>query len=431
MKTLTFDELNEGQQEGFKTAVDWMEAKESQVILVNARAGRGKTAFLRSFAAETGLNGLITATTNPAARLLGSGASTYHSAFNIRPRKIEGEQIFMQSEEPDLAGVDFIAVDEDSMLTDAGLNIILQAGLPVMLLGDRIQLPPVGEKDPLTGRDREFATCFDMGYPEINFTVPVRNFGEVFQYTEDLADGIDSGKPVANPQKGYGDAVVKWGNSDFRRSLQSPDMLDSFMEGTATAACFTWKQVDLVNSMIRARVFPGERNPFVVGDVLLVKEPIMVPDPTTEKDRMKMKVLFSSNAIGRVLAVEKTFSPYDEELEIWRVSLESDQGTADIYIPTPRGASVLRNKKAALANKAKREKDGRTRSRLWAQFYAYQECHANVAYAMARTVHRLQGSTVPVVYNFVDDLLMRRDLMAYRRLYVAAGRASERVVNVI
>lgn len=45
MKTLTFDELNEGQQEGFKTAVDWMEAKESQVILVNARAGRGKTAF--------------------------------------------------------------------------------------------------------------------------------------------------------------------------------------------------------------------------------------------------------------------------------------------------------------------------------------------------------------------------------------------------
>jgi ATP-dependent DNA helicase PIF1 len=121
--------------------------------MVTGAAGSGKTYNIRKILENDSSWGLVTATTGPAARVLGSGVPTIHSALgffdqasverayadgtlrkNIRTRRMKYDRII---------------IDEASMLSSEMFDPILLAceaeDMGLILVGDFLQLPPVTE----------------------------------------------------------------------------------------------------------------------------------------------------------------------------------------------------------------------------------------------------------------------------------------------
>lgn len=430
MAKLTYGDLNQGQQQAVEGLQDWYHNSDSPVILLEGRAGRGKTTVGNVFSAITKLTTLLTATTNNAASLLGAEAKTYHSAFNLRVMHHKAGSYLTQYSSPHFDGIDVIWVDEGSMLTSEGLEYMLASNMRFIIAGDRIQLPPI-EDNETTKRPREYSVVYEKGYPSLKLTEPMRNFGELFEYTEALADGIESGRYVSEPPKGYGEAVVKYKTTEFRKSLQG-DVLDNLSQGNSVVACFRWKTVNALNKVIRSRLHGYSSAPYIIGDSLIILQPyIEYPDPTNPLEK---NIICNSNTTGVVLSVRKSFSPIEPFISCWEIELDSTAGNISIYVPTSDGA-VTRKK---LAHDRKLEAlsladsyDKAAINKAWENYHMLFSGHADVNYAFARTIHRLQGCTIPVVYNQMTDILLHYDEIAYRRLYVAAGRASERVYNIV
>jgi ATP-dependent DNA helicase PIF1 len=122
--------------------------------VIMGAAGSGKTYFVRQQIAEDPSFGLLTATTGPAARVLGPEVPTVHSALGF----FDLESLCRASNDGSLVhnmmevrreGYERLIIDEASMLPGQALTLLtdaaVQAGLGIILVGDWCQLPPVTE----------------------------------------------------------------------------------------------------------------------------------------------------------------------------------------------------------------------------------------------------------------------------------------------
>lgn len=109
-------------------------------------AGTGKTFLARDLA--KGLKAEFAAFTGKAALQMSragcSGASTIHSAiYNVEEKN--GQTRFKLNPQSGFASADLVVIDEVSMVgTELGQDV-LSFGVPVLVLGDPAQLPPVGQ----------------------------------------------------------------------------------------------------------------------------------------------------------------------------------------------------------------------------------------------------------------------------------------------
>ncbi|RWD00133.1 MAG: ATP-binding protein [Mesorhizobium sp.] len=126
----------------------WHKAKENQVFRVFGYAGTGKTTLARHFA--EGLNGrvLYAAYTGKAAMMMRKNgclnASTIHSTiYAVDVNKTTGAAKFILRPKSEFEGVALLVIDECSMVDQDIGQEILSFGIPVLVLGDPAQLPPV------------------------------------------------------------------------------------------------------------------------------------------------------------------------------------------------------------------------------------------------------------------------------------------------
>jgi ATP-dependent DNA helicase PIF1 len=128
------------------------------VILIHGRAGTGKTTLIRKLIKETKLNHVVVAPTGVAA--LNAGGQTIHSFFRIPPRMINLDEIVPNNRlKTILRRLDFIVIDEISMVRADLLDAIDRTlrvnrasdkpfgGVPMVMVGDFLQLPPIVEKE--------------------------------------------------------------------------------------------------------------------------------------------------------------------------------------------------------------------------------------------------------------------------------------------
>lgn len=144
------------------------------LILVHGRAGTGKTSLICKIR-ESGLELIVVAPTGVAA--LNAGGQTVHSFFGIPPHIVNLEDIKPTNRLSTMVRhLDLIIIDEISMVRADLLDVVDRTlrvnahtelpfgGIPILLMGDFLQLPPiVTEEDATILRHRGYETVYAFG----------------------------------------------------------------------------------------------------------------------------------------------------------------------------------------------------------------------------------------------------------------------------
>jgi exodeoxyribonuclease-5 len=126
----------------------WFKKPAKQVFRVFGYAGSGKTTLARHFAA--GVKGQVqyAAFTGKAAMVMRkngcAGATTIHSLiYKVQQNEETGQTKFKKRSRQDLASIKLFIIDECSMVDEELGKDLLSFKIPVLVLGDPGQLPPV------------------------------------------------------------------------------------------------------------------------------------------------------------------------------------------------------------------------------------------------------------------------------------------------
>ncbi|WP_246664485.1 ATP-dependent RecD-like DNA helicase [Tardiphaga sp. P9-11] len=128
--------------------VKWHNSKpRRQVFRLFGAAGTGKTTVARDIARAVGGNVLFAAFSGKAASVLRGkgceGATTIHSLIYRPYTDAKGKLTFILNEDSPIRGARLLIIDECSMV-DAKMGRDLESfGVPILVLGDKEQLPPV------------------------------------------------------------------------------------------------------------------------------------------------------------------------------------------------------------------------------------------------------------------------------------------------
>mgnify|MGYP001157750515 CR=1 FL=1 len=149
------------QDAALKAVRDWLRTPGGkQWFYLAGYAGTGKTTLARHLA--EGVDGpvLFGAYTGKAALVLRSkgceGARTIHSMIYRPEQDEEGNVKFVLDRDSEVADADLIVIDEVSMVDEALARDLLSFQVPVLVLGDPAQLPPVNGEGYFTSREPDF-----------------------------------------------------------------------------------------------------------------------------------------------------------------------------------------------------------------------------------------------------------------------------------
>lgn len=155
------------QQDDALKAVDaWYRSRETQLFRLFGYAGTGKTTLARHFAENIDGEVHFAAFTGKAAQVLrekgNENARTLHSLI-YRPRGEEEDDedgsvnpTFSLNRKSDLAKAHLLIVDECSMVDEELGRDVLSFGVPVLVLGDQGQLPPISGGGFFTEAEPDF-----------------------------------------------------------------------------------------------------------------------------------------------------------------------------------------------------------------------------------------------------------------------------------
>lgn len=145
------------QEAALKAVAQWLKRGEPQIFRLFGYAGTGKTTLAKKIAEDAGGEVAFGAFTGKAALVMrGKGcaeARTIHSLIYRASETETGEPAFVLNEDSAVARSKLVIIDECSMV-DAELGRdLLSFGVPVLVLGDPGQLPPVKGGGFFTGTD--------------------------------------------------------------------------------------------------------------------------------------------------------------------------------------------------------------------------------------------------------------------------------------
>ncbi len=145
------------QDNALKAVAEWLRRGDRQVFRLFGYAGTGKTTLARHLAEDVDGDVLFGAFTGKAALVLRSkgcaDASTIHSMIYRTRESDEGGPLFVLNPQSPAAKADLIVIDECSMVDEELGRDLLSFGVPVLVLGDPAQLPPVKGGGFFTGAE--------------------------------------------------------------------------------------------------------------------------------------------------------------------------------------------------------------------------------------------------------------------------------------
>ena len=191
------------QDAALKAVSKWYKNRDAQVLRLFGYAGTGKTTLARHLAEGVDGDVVFGAFTGKAAHVLRQkgcdGAATIHSLI-YRPAKIEegdedgaAEPMFTIRRDAPASEAHLIIIDECSMVDEELGRDLLSFGVPVLVLGDPAQLPPVKGGGFFTDHE-----------PDIMLTQVHRQAADnpIIQLSMDIRNGL-------TPDQGrYGDSRI-------------------------------------------------------------------------------------------------------------------------------------------------------------------------------------------------------------------------------
>lgn len=382
-------------------------------------AGTGKTFCMREVVAacsNSRAKFAYTAPTNKAAkelRKVTGEACTIYSLLGLRIDKTgELKKITTGKPPEDLSGYDVIFLDEGWMTNKHLFGILEEIcqkyDLKIVFMGDRAQLPPVGEK----------VSPVDFLPNGANLTQVVRHGGPILELVTEIRGQVDSPLPcISFKSKNDGETGVwKMTKPAFRESIYNAAASGGFADGD-TAKVIAWRNVEVAkyNDLIRSAIFGAAAVPgyYLMGDRIVAAGPCSRGD----------EVLLSTDDEAIVEGVVECTHPLEPKYQAIELKCRDEENKLlRLLVLHPQSAAAFKRDSEILAH------DAKANGKLWKKFWEHQELFHPVKYAYALTAHRSQGSTYENVWVDTSDILYNRERReAFQCLYTACSRPTKRL----
>lgn len=382
-------------------------------------AGTGKTFCMKEVVdrcAGSHVKFAFTAPTNKAAKVLASitgEACTIFSLLGLRIDKTgELKQLIAGKAPNDLSDLDVVFVDEASMV-NSHLHKLLrekadQYDLKVVFLGDKAQLPPVGEAaSPIWGSG-----------PDVSLTEVVRHDNQILDLVTAVRGVVGHPAPCIN-LKSHNDGsegVWKLSKQAFKQSIYDSALNGGFADGSKSKV-IAWRnaRVSEYNDLIRQAIFGAIAVPgmYLVGDRIVAAAPCVRADDT----------LMTTDEEGLVEGVIECKHPIEPKYQAIELKVRTELNKlVRLLVLHPASAQQFENDSQSLAHLA------RENGRLWKKFWEHKDLFHDIKYAYALTAHRAQGSTYENVWVDSQDILLNRNrLEAFQCFYTACSRPTTRL----
>lgn len=391
---------------------------DSPWFLIEGAAGTGKTYCMQELVQRMRRRIVFTAPTNKAVKVLRETlrteeyrpeCKTIYSLLGLT-MSANGEikELAAPEEDVDLGAYAVVVVDEGSMLNTAIMGYIYRAakaypGIRWIFMGDRWQLPPVGEL---------MSMVWDLPLPEKRalLTQIMRQDNQILKLSARVREQIEAPFRSIDFRDDNDDVEGVWalGAAGFETCIRND--AEAFRDGMTKAISWRNATVDRLNALVRKELFADPlRYPWQPGDRITMLEP--------GKD-LEGKPMITTDEEGTVERAEIAQHPEDHEFACWRVLARTDfNQSVVLWVMHPSCVNAHARKVARLAAEARAD-----RSR-WKAFWAFKEQFHSVRHAYATTAHRAQGSTYTKAYvNWRDILVNQTRTEAFRCLYVAVTR---------
>lgn len=382
-------------------------------------AGTGKTFCMKEvvrMAESSAVNFAFTAPTNKAARVLRQitgEACTIFSLMGLRIDKTGEVKELVKGKPPtDLSDYDVIFIDEGGMVNKNLHDILLQTAekydLKIVFMGDKAQLPPVGEAmSPI------WETPANVSLSKV-----MRHDNQILTLATAIREVIYHPAPsiVIKSDHAGDEGVWKMTQPSFRESIFNAASNGMFDDGNRSKV-IAWRnaKVSSYNDLIRQAIFGAAALPgfYVVGDRIVAAAPCIRGDKT-------LMTTDEEAIVESVIECRHPLEPKYAAIEL-RVMTETGNSVRLLALH-PHSEKQFQVDGEAIAHQA------RTNGRLWKKFWDHKDLFHEIKYAYALTTHRAQGSTYENVWvDYQDILLNRNRTEAFQCLYTACTRPTTRL----
>ena len=419
--------LNDSQVKAVKFLGDWWLSRVPFAILHGA-AGTGKTTIIKHIVSILyKAVPLYTAPTNEACRQLelalpeGSLIQTTYSALGYSmDTSTENKKFSKMAESDIIKQVNLIIVDECSMIPDKLLNDLIdigKGGKKILFIGHRSQLPPV--EIGLTSLKDANSPVFGQEWPTVNLTKSERASGELLTYINHLETLIEARHKIYKKEK------WKKSKDELYEYIHTKDGRTRFKEDNAKVICFTNKEVDAWNKLIRESLHrKKDLDRFLKNDRILVTEPVTI---LGEIDGFSRKAIEKAlpGAIGKVETNTRMQIKSVETSKLivhcWKIETYCGK-----FLYVPVNPIEFRELRTSLINEALAMATFKAKRNAFNRFHGIMSLYANIKHSYAFTAHRSQGMTIPEVWvNWEDIKKCNNVSLRHKLLYVAASRAKD------
>jgi ATP-dependent exoDNAse (exonuclease V) alpha subunit len=438
----TFVPRSDDQAKAIAAIEKFLHDSVKRLFLVEGYAGVGKTALIQHIVRQQLIAGKRVAMTAPVNKAVGvlkrSAAengitpdrvtfTTIYSLLGLALVKDDEKEDVRQIGSSDLHFYKLVIIDECSMVNKALYAMLLAAvnslgngsAIKVICLGDPGQLNPVNERRSPTFSVPDKVTLTQVvrqaeGNPLLEYVTAIREYvaGEqrhqVFKPYRHASDDKQQGALMIDRQ-----TLLKYAKKKARNFAEAPDDF--------RILCWTNKQVNYYNDILRSHLYGEDAEAFVVGERLIAQSPIVAPDG-------KLVLVQTSTEFIVQAVVVTQYNGY----KAWKLFVQLDnKHQAQIYALHEDDRPKFEAESDRLIKAARKQRY------LWRNYYKHLEMFADVRPCFALTVHKSQGSTYKECAIIARDLAKRandgdrQSILEHNRLwYVAASRATTRVLIV-
>lgn len=415
--------LNEQQQNAIESMVNFLTAPyvADPFFVLDGAAGTGKTTCLKEVASlyrRSAGRLAYTAPTNKAAKVIRAmtgSATTIYSLLGLRVQANgEVKELTGRSgheKAPDLSEYDGVAVDEGGMVSNKLMAIIreeaLHHNLRFIFLGDRYQLPPVGEKESPIWRLPQKAVLSKVE----------RHDNQILQLVTNIRTAMDH--PIMNiniaSNNDGNEGVWKLGKGQFKEQIYADAQAGKF-SNTNDTKIIAWRNVKTAeyNTLCRRAIFGPGAGFYELGERLIAASPCLVGD----------EVALGTDDECIIESISESRHPFSPEFQCINLKGRTeDNRIVRLTVLHPASSVEYENACQSAAHAAKSD------HKKWKAYWRLKELFHDVKYAYAITAHRAQGSTYENVYVDYQDILLNRERReAFQCLYVSCSRPTNGLI---
>ena len=393
--------------------------------------------------------------------------STVASVLGLRPKEVKDKKVFKLSDRCPITNYDLVIIDEASMLNESLVDLIVNYSdtyrFKVIFMGDKYQLPPVGESN---------STAFDSIPNHTNIAGIQRYDGNVLKWATDIRtlieaneaaveDAISRGLKTRPTAKRYDcKAFIGLNEEDIWHVRNEDLIIEPFLENykkglNVKYLAFTNHTVDSFNDKIHKMIHGDSAERFIPGELLV----------SLDTHSSRGKIILRNEEVVRILKVVRfnmdvtkdvlpllppTAVPDEEQFELpcYAISvIPAYDGNGELLEPpidvnNPEEVDTYVNDPTndVITVYVPQEGDGQEafdeileglrthgfKRNEWHYFHNFNNRFVSLRYIFATTIHKSQGSTYDVSFVNVGEISSKERVnqTMNRMLYTALTRSA-------